>query len=80
MAPTDRPNPKLEGSWRDQASCYGQPHQWWFPERTQGYTHEPGPAEEICSICPVFDECCLAGSNEPDGIWAGELKASPRRR
>lgn len=70
-----------ETGWRDRAECAGWPVEWWFPTRHQGYRHEAGAAEAICSQCPVATECLLAGQNESDGVWGGQFKSRrPNRK
>jgi WhiB family redox-sensing transcriptional regulator len=65
-----------ERSWREAAAC-----------RVTAVSFFPGPddlegiaaAKEICSICPVADECLSFAieTNQTEGIWGGH---TPRER
>lgn len=60
--------------WQDLAACRGE---WDLFDEIDGTDKEYKDAELaqlICSSCPVFDYCKVAGKGQSGGIWAGEVK------
>jgi hypothetical protein len=72
------PDPAEEGdghdlleplSWRDLAACRGCNPSMFFPER--GDSRTVAKALEVCSRCPVTQECLNDNLFEDDGIFGG---------
>ena len=65
--------------WRLQAACRGLDPELFFPHRAE--VAELRSALEVCSVCPVQDECLqwALDNSEREGVWGG-LPASSRRR
>ena len=67
--------------WQKEAACRGSHPDLFFPERGAGNRQ----AKQLCSGCPVRQECDDFGSVEQFGIWGGRSKgerweARARRR
>lgn len=61
--------------WITHGACRDNPTEYWFPPLERASHTWPGTkiAKEICSECPVWEECReYAYHNEPHGTWAGE--------
>jgi len=59
-----------EGDWRKEALCAQADPERWFPDKGGN----PRPAQAICAICPVREECLAdaLANNETYGIWGGK--------
>ena len=68
-----------ENSWMTKGNCYGMdidPYDDpFFPPRTGSATF----GKQICSTCPVQEECLEAGMSEVHGTWGGRSNEERRR-
>lgn len=68
----------LDDYWYLRAACRGNWHLFDAEESVDGGSKQHYPhlteAREICSVCPVFNQCRQDGKDELTGIWAGEPK------
>lgn len=70
-----------DGSLWDNALCAGATYpDWWYPATTNHITLDEiataGMALEICSACPIKEQCLEVGMQDDDiryGIWGGLL-------
>ena len=70
MSETTKPNYE----WTADASCKGQPREWWFPDHpiTKQSYRTMHQAIDICRACPVNAECLEHALHwENFGIWGG---------
>ncbi len=58
--------------WPARAACKGKPQRWWFPN-SKLEALNANRAKEICSTCPVQEECLqfALNTNQQYGIWGG---------
>lgn len=70
---------QVEPEWQEYASCIGKPPEWWFPDRGADATHAYSLGREVCSRCPVAEDCLedALAHREHHGVWGG---MSPRER
>lgn len=67
--------------WTDQAACAGAPTDDWFPHRGSERTPEAVRARDLCTTCPVWEDCLLyaLANRERHGIWGG-IPTEKRKR
>ena len=77
---------QLSGStdhaWRNDAACLDEDPELFFPEgESERYERQIDAALEVCSTCPVVDECLsyALDADQRSGIWGGTT-AEQRRR
>ena len=64
--------------WKDQALCKGMTT-FFFPQLGDQTPQNPGdPSKDICTTCPVQQQCLEAGLNEYHGIWGGKSERERR--
>ena len=78
-APVGEPDFEDIPSWRDEALCRGFDLGVFFPD--EGDAAAISAAKEICSSCPVADECLAYAveNNQTEGIWGGTTRQERRR-
>lgn len=62
-------------SWISKAACKGRTELFYskLSERPQAEARRVAKAKQICSTCPVIEECREAGRvNREFGVWGGE--------
>ncbi len=71
--------PIREDAWRVAARCRGMRLSLFFPSEEDG--EESQGAKQICSECPVLDECLESAldTGEQYGIWGGMTFRERRR-
>lgn len=62
--------------WFVNAACRGMTDVMFpvgYPDRS--IRENSKPAKEICSRCPVIEQCKILAMREHHGVWAGQLKS-----
>jgi WhiB family redox-sensing transcriptional regulator len=62
-------------AWQADAACRGMGPDRFFPERGASSR----PALDVCSTCPVMNECREFGLEERAGTWGGTTGNDRRR-
>lgn len=71
--------PVSRPTWHARAACRGLGPGLFYPLVDERYSHSTPYVQgrQVCSTCPVIDQCAEAGALEHHGLWGGE---SPRQR
>jgi WhiB family redox-sensing transcriptional regulator len=63
--------------WHLQAACRGHLADgltWWFPHNRTGHSKQTAQAKQICTTCPVRQQCldyAMQQTTDLQGIWGG---------
>ena len=65
------PRPSFKPEWMDEAACYNEDNDLFFPP--DGDYSDVEKARAICKTCPVWKECLgyAVRTKQPYGVWAG---------